>query len=118
MHFIGVNKQWDKTVTKMAYEWKQHVEQWTQTEKFAKLILCYENMISNLSTVIKRMLDFIEHPYTEDDINCVIKSSNDERFHRKHSMVFDPYTPSQKAYVLKQIKSINYILKQYNISYI
>lgn len=100
----------------MANEWRQHIEQWTQTNNFTKLVLSYENMISNLYTVIKEMLEFIEHPYTEDDIKCAIKSS--ERFHRKHSSVFDPYTPSQKEYVLKQVKSVNHILKQYNISYV
>ena len=102
----------------MANEWKQHIEQWTQTDKFVKLILCYENMISNLYTVLKNMLDFVEYQYTEDEIACVIKSANDEKFHRKHSYIFDPYTPNQKEYVMMQIKSVHYILSQYNISYI
>ena len=100
----------------MADGWRQHVEQWTQTDKFVKLIIFYENMMNNLPSVIKQILDFIEHPYTEDDINCVINSSN-EQFHRKHSRIFDPYTLNQKMYIHKQISSINYILKQYNISY-
>ena len=90
------------------------------TNKFTKLVLCYENMINNLHTAIKQKLDFIEYPYTctEDDIQCAIKSSTGEKFRRKHSRVFNPYTPSQKEYVLQQIHSVNYILKQYNISYI
>ena len=92
------------------------MEQWTQTDKFTKLIISYENMISNLSSVIKQILDFIEYSYTADDINCAINSPN-EQFHRKHSRIFDPYTLSQKEYIHKQINSVKYILKQYNISY-
>ena len=72
--------------------------------------------MNNLPSVIKQILDFIEHPYTEDDINCAINSPN-EQFHRKHSRIFDPYTLSQKQYIHKQINSLNYIFKQYNISY-
>jgi len=104
-------------VTIMADQWKQHIVQWMQADNFTKLVLCYENMISDVYTAIKEMLDFIEYPYTEDDIKCAVASSNDERFHRKHSIVFDPYTLHQKQYVLKQIKSVHHILKQYNISY-
>ena len=115
---LGANHSWNRAVRKMADEWKHHIEEWTQTNKFTKLVLCYENMINNLHTAIKQMLDFIEYPYTEDDIQCAIKSSTDERFHRKHSRVFNPYTPSQKQYVLQQIHTVDYILKQYNISYI
>ena len=116
--FTGTNKEWNKQVTKMANEWKQHIEQWIHTDKFTKLVLCYENMIGNLHASVKKMLEFIEYPYTEDEIRCAIRSSNDERFHRKHSKVFDPYTQSQREYVLKKIESVNYILKQYNITYI
>ena len=93
---LGTNPSWNQAVIKMAKEWKHHVEEWTQTNKFTKLVLCYENMINNLHAAIKQMLDFIEYPYTEDDIQCAIKSSTDEKFCRKHSRVVNPYTPSQK----------------------
>ena len=114
--YVGTNPEWDKAVQLKADEWRQHIEQWMQSSELPTLVLCYEEMVTDVYKEIKNMLDFIEYPYTEDDIQCTVKSTN-EKFHRKHTRSFDPYTPEQRDYIMKQVASVNHILKQYNINY-
>ena len=61
-------------------------------------------------------MKFLEFPYTEDDLQCTIKSTI-QGFHRKHKNVTDPYTPELRKFVMAQIRLANKILHSYNISY-
>ena len=76
----------------------------------------FENLLTDLHTQLKRMMEFLEFPYTEDDLQCNIKSTIDG-FHRKRKNVSDPYTPEQRKFVMAQIRLANEILHSYNISY-
>ena len=76
----------------------------------------YEKLKTDLDVELRRMLDFLEHPYTEDDIQCTVHSSMDG-FHRKHTKQLDPYTPSQTQFVLDKIHLVDNILRENNISY-
>jgi len=62
------------------------------------------------------MMEFLEFPYTEDDLQCTIKSAV-EGFHRTHKNVTDPFTPEQRRLVSAQIKLANEVLHQYGIKY-
>ena len=52
-------------------------------KEYPVLIVGYENLMKNTYTELKKMLDFIGYPYSEDDILCTVKSSG-ENFHRNH----------------------------------
>ena len=58
----------------------------------------------------------MKFPYTEDDLQCTIKSTV-EGFRRKHDKSIDPYTPEQRKLVQTQINLANEVLRCYNISY-
>ena len=68
-------------------------------------------------TELKRMLDFTEYPYSEDDLLCTIKSSG-EGFHRNHSKkhLVNPYSPELQEFVLNQIKTVDAKLLEHGIS--
>ena len=73
-------------------------------------------MLTDLHTELKRMMEFLEFPYTEDDLQCTINSAL-EGFHRKHKNFTDPYTPEQRRNVLAVIQLANKVLLPFNISY-
>ena len=68
-------------------------------------------------TELKRMLDFIGYPYSEDDLLCTVKSSG-ESFHRNHTKKYfvNPYSSELQEFVLNQIKKIDANLQEHNIS--
>ena len=97
--------------------WRAHVEQFLASAKTPILVVKYENLLTDLHTELKRMMEFMKFPYTEDDLQCTIKSTI-EGFHRKHKgNVTDPYTPELRKLVSTQIQLANRILRLYNISY-
>ena len=69
-------------------------------------------------TELKRILDFIGYPYSEDDLLCAVKSSG-EGFHRSHTKKYsiNPYSPELQEFVLNQIKTLNAKLLEHNISF-
>jgi len=112
----GNNPRWDDAVRNDSTAWKKHVTKWLRNAKRPTLVVQYEKLQTNLDGELRRMLDFLEHPYTEDDIQCTINSSV-EGFHRKHTKKLDPYTPSQAQFILDKIHLVNDILIANNISY-
>jgi len=81
-------------------------------------VVKYENLLTDLHSELKRMMEFLEFPFTEDDLQCTINSTF-EGFHRKHNnkKVINPYTPQQRKVVSAQVELANEILRHYNISY-
>ena len=85
-------------------------------KKVPTLVVQYERLSTDLYTELKRMVDFLGVPYTENDLQCTVSSSSDT-FHRKHHETTYPYTKKQRELVLQKIQSVNKILQPYNISY-
>lgn len=62
------------------------------------------------------MLDFLEYPYSEDDVLCAVKNSG-ETFHRKHTRKeVHPYSTELQNFVLNEIKQVDTALLKQNIS--
>ena len=76
----------------------------------------YENLLTDLRRELIRMMEYLEYPYTEEDLDCTIKS-NTGGFHRKHSKYIEHYTQDQVDAIYEQIILANKVLKKYNISY-
>ena len=109
--------KWDKAVKEYAVSWKDHVQTWMKSKRVPMLVIKYENLLNNLYGELKRMMEFLEFSYTEDDLQCTINSASTEGFHRKHDTSLNPYTPEQKQWILAQIKLANKALLPYNITY-
>ena len=78
-------------------------------------IVGYENLKKNTYTELKKILDFLEYPYTEDDILCAVRSPN-EAFHRNHTKGLHPFSSSVQKFVLNEIRQVNTTLLKHNIS--
>lgn len=78
----------------------------------------YENLKINLRAELIRIMKYLEYHYTEEDINCTIKS-NTNVFQRNHdhSKDIEYYKHSDADLVYEQIKMVDKILKNYNVSY-
>jgi len=86
-------KGWSDAVRKSSSAWRVHLEKYINSAKSPTLVVKYENLLTDLHTELKRMMEFLEIPYTEEDLQCTINSTL-EGFHRKHNKsVVDPYTP-------------------------
>ncbi|XP_065900782.1 WSCD family member CG9164-like [Dysidea avara] len=109
-------KAWIATVTKYSKLWRLHIEAYAHSNKTPILVLKYENLLTDLHTELKRMMEFMKFPYTEDDFQCTINSTI-EGFHRKHKKTADPYTPELRKVVMEQVNLANKVLHHYNISY-
>ena len=108
--------KWHQFVKTQTPSWRTAVNQWLSVTEDPVLIVGYENLMNNTYVEVKRMLDFIGNPYSEDDILCAVKSSG-ESFHRKHAeKQFNPFTPELQEFVLNQAKQIDARLLEHNIS--
>ncbi|XP_065902941.1 WSCD family member GA21586-like isoform X2 [Dysidea avara] len=108
--------KWIQAVLKYSKRWGDHVTRYLGSTKTPLIVVKYENLLSDLHTELKRMMEFMKFPYTEDDLQCTIKSTV-EGFRRKHDKSIDPYTPEQRKLVQTQINLANEVLRCYNISY-
>ena len=78
------------------------------------LVVGYDNLMNDTYTELKRMLDFVEYPYSEDNVLCAVKSS--ENFHRKHMKDLQVYSTELQQTVVSVIRQVYQNLLKYNIS--
>ena len=92
--FVVDNPQWNAKVKKQSQRWKKHVGQWLHTRDIPVLFVGYENLRKDTYTELKRMLDFLGYPYSDEDVLCTVRRQ-DESFHRNHMKEIHPYVNSQ-----------------------
>ena len=90
--------------------------QWLSYTQFPVLIVGYDNLRRDTYAELKRMLDFIGYPYSEEDVLCTVRNSG-EAFHRNHTKK-DVYSYSSELqnFVLNEIKQVEGGLLKHNIS--
>ena len=114
---LANNTGWGNSVKKISTKWKRLVSGWVSTKRYPVLVVGYENLVKNTHAELRKMLDFIGYPYSEDDILCTVKSSG-EGFHRSHAKKqYNPFSPEVQDFVLNNvIKDIDALLLKHNIS--
>ena len=113
--FVVNNSAWYREVRRRCLEWKTHVTKWLKVTKVPVLVVGFENLKNDTYTELKRMLDFLEYPYSEDNVLCAIKSPS-ENFHRKHQKDQDVFSSELQKIIVNDIKQINANLQKHNIS--
>ena len=108
------NVAWKNKVRKETRDWKIHILQWLNYRQVPMHIVGYENLKKNTYTELKKILDFLEYPYAEDDILCAIRTS--EAFHRNHTKDLHPFSSSLQKFVLNEIRQVSTTLLKHNIS--
>ena len=81
------------------------------------IVIRYEDMKANTSRELRRMLGFLQVPYTEAQFQRVVNSGY-EKFKRRHSSQddYDHYTSEQRAFVNSVIRTTHSILEEYHLS--
>ena len=115
--FVVGNSNWTTRVKGQSQAWKKHVSQWLNTRGIPVLFVGYENLRNDTYTELKRMLDFLGYPYSDEDVLCTVRR-RDESFHRNHTKEIHPYSPELQTFVNSQIKQINNGLQKHNILYV
>ena len=79
----------------------------------------YENLLTDLRTELIRMMKYLEYPFTEEDLDCTMKFTTINFFHRAHDHSNDTeyFMHSEVDLVYNQIKLVDKFLINYNISY-
>ncbi len=74
------------------------------------LIVKYEDIKNNIQSELRRMLDFLQVPYSSSRLKDVVARGY-RMYRREHSETFDHYTPGQRDTVTSAIKRVSKRLK-------
>ena len=118
MLIIVHNTKWKRFIKTSVEQFVSLVRYWLEEAQISVLVIKYEDMVTDLSTQLTKMLDFLQVNYSQSDIDCVMDDTL-EMFRRKKTVPseFNPYVPSYKQFVLNKFTSIKPILEKYNIYY-
>ena len=105
-------------VHQKALKWQQTILAWVVNNMdHPVIVIRYEDMKANTSRELRRMLGFLQVPYTEAQFQRVVNNGY-EKFRRHHSPQddYDHYTSEQRAYVNSVIRTTHSILEEYHLS--
>ena len=118
---LGDDKEWNDTVYESADKWKDHVQRWLNGRLpygSTILVVKFEDLLTDLRTELIRMMEYLEYPYTEEDLNCAIKSNtNFFRRNHSHSKHIKHFTQTQIDVVYRKIQEVAKFLKNYKVDY-
>ena len=80
------------------------------------IVVKYEDLLRDTRTQLRRMLNFLEFPYTEERLDCVINHQV-QTFHRKHAHNFDPFSPALHRKISEVMHQAEPLLNKFNVSY-
>lgn len=92
------------------------VRYWLDEMNIPTLVIKYEDMIDDLHTQLKKMLHFLQVPYSKEQVECVLKYGM-SRYHRRKVTGFDHYTPELRKLVVDGLKNVEPILNKHNVTY-
>ena len=101
-----------------ALRWQRTIFAWMVNNMGHPVVVVkYEDMKANTSKELRRMLNFLQVPYTEAQFQSVVTSGY-EKFRRHHSSQddYDHYTSEQRAFVNSVIRTTHSILEEYCLS--
>lgn len=76
------------------------------------LVVRYEDLKIDALTQVKRMLDFLGFPYTENELLKRMAEDYDT-FHRPSQQDFEHFTPKQKVFLQGIVRRTVSLLKEY-----
>ena len=109
--YTGENRAWNVFVKTKIKKWQYYFMGWLIGGKgHPVLVVRYEDLKTDSFSQVKRMLEFLKVPYSEEELEK--RMMQDVKiFHRKHQDTFQHFTPGQRAIVLSSIEMIIQLLK-------
>ena len=113
----GTDKNWiDFVHAVMRETFPALILYWLHEVTIPTLVIKYEDMVTDLQTQLKKMLHFLQVPYSKKQLDCVL-SDGLNRFHRRKVYSFDYYTPELRKLVIDGLKKVEPILNKHNVTY-
>ena len=107
---------WAQFIFSSGKVWHEYFLGWLlESGDHPVLIVWFEDLKANVTTEVKRMLDFLKVPYSESELEKRLEN-NFEKFHRKQRDQFQHYTPGQRYYLRTVILKTIDILKKANFT--
>lgn len=112
--FVG-NSKWDWFVEYMSVSWGLMLQTWLSQSDTLTLVVKYEQLLTNLTSEMSRILDFIEHPISEERLECV--SQREGHYKRHKHLNFDPFSSENKEAVNRIIQQSRAVAEKHGIHY-
>ena len=110
--FAGTNSNWNDFVHEQATIWEQTVLAWiANNHNHPVLVVKYEDIKNNTQAEMRRMLDFLQVPYSSSRLNEVVARGY-RMYQREHSDTFDHYTSGQRDIVRSAIERVSKSLRE------
>ena len=110
---------WNHTCFKLNEEWVKFVQFWLNDDiSVARMVVTFESLIANRTTVLKCVLKFLGLPVEEQKIDCVSRlvSSNVKRKYPGDRKYY-PYTREQVVLMRQSILSLQPMLTKFGVDY-
>ncbi len=110
----GENRGWNIFVKTKIKKWQGHFVSWLlNNDGHPVLIVRFEDLKTDLVKEVRRMLEFLKVPYSEEELTKRMME-DDGTFRRRHHEVFDHFTAEQRFIVLAAIRQLIQLLKLRN----
>ncbi|XP_052129332.1 WSCD family member AAEL009094 [Frankliniella occidentalis] len=106
---------WANFVTAKLAAWRQTNIDWLTNFTGPTHIVLYDDLVRDVEGTLRAILDFLEHPVTDDAMACAIERREGiyRRKRRALAANFDPYTPSMKSMLRDQQDEVFAHVKKY-----
>ena len=110
--YVGTNSDWNDFVYEQATVWKRTIFAWVaENHNHPLLVVKYEDLKKNTMAELKKMLDFLQVPYSNSRLNEVMARGY-SMYKREHGEVFDHYTEDQRDAVRSAIEHVSKSLEE------
>ncbi|KAB7497816.1 WSCD family member [Armadillidium nasatum] len=105
-------KYWEKFTRTKAIVWMNTTLDWLQFEGSIHLVF-YEDLISNLSDEMRRIINFLGVTVSDSDFSCMMKNKDGIYKRRKRKLPFEPFNKSLRLWIDKCREIVNKTIKEY-----
>lgn len=96
--FAGGNPEWNSFLSERSQRWVNGVLKLALYQQVHPVLrVFYEDLKSNATHELERMLHFLDVPYTSGHLLHHQLESGFQKLHRKRDHSFDPFTQQQKS---------------------
>lgn len=96
--------------------WGLLLHSWLTQREFPVLLVSYEALLSNTSTELARMLEFLEVKVDQTALQCALENGTGH-FKRTRHLNFDPFSQENVESINRVIAQATPLLAQYGVAY-
>ena len=111
----GNNSGWNTFLQQKAARWPMHITSWIVNGRNNPFhMVRYEDLKSNTTREVQKLLKFLGAPYSEQEINRRLKAGFND-FYRNHHDDFRHFTPEQERFITGLVNQTIVTLKVYGL---